>query len=131
MAEAPAAEQDEALKPQNRVEVAPAIPSAAPSAKVREIDPGEVAALLKRAETLMSNGDLPAARLLLQRLSEAHNARAAYDLATTYDPAVIEALGVVTATPDLALARKWYERARDWGAVNASAKLDALASAAQ
>ena len=87
--------------------------------------------MLKRAETLMSNGDLPAARLLLQRLSEAHNARAAYDLATTYDPTVIEALGVVTAAPDLALARKWYERARDWGAVDASAKLDALASVAQ
>ncbi len=123
--------QGEAAKPQKRAEIAPAVPSVAPSAKVREIDPAEIAALLKRAETLMANGDLPAAQLLLQRLSETHNARAAYDLATTYDPAVIAALGVVTASPDLALARKWYERARDWGAVDASAKLNALASATQ
>ncbi len=123
--------QGDVAKLQSRADVAPAVASVAPSAKVREIDPAEVAALLKRAEALMSNGDLPAARLLLQRISETHNARAAYDLATTYDPTVIAALGVVTAASDLALARKWYERARDWGAVNASAKLDALASAAK
>ena len=121
--------QGEAAKPQSLADSAPAVRP--PAAKVRQIDPTEVSALLKRAETLMSNGDLPAARLLLQRLSEAHNARAAYDLATTYDPTVIEALGAVTAAPDLAQARKWYERARDWGAVNATAKLDALASVAQ
>ena len=78
--------QGDAAKLQSRADVAPAVASVAPSAKVREIDPAEVAALLKRAEALMSNGDLPAARLLLQRISETHNARAAYDLATTYDP---------------------------------------------
>jgi hypothetical protein len=127
----PDAAPGETAKLQSRADSAPAVAGVSPSAKVRQIDPTEVAALLKRAETLMSNGDLPAARLLLQRLSETHNARAAYNLATTYDPTVIEALGVVTAAPDLALARTWYERARDWGAANASAKLDALASVAQ
>jgi hypothetical protein len=128
---APDAAPGETAKLQSHADSAFALASVSPSTKVREIDPAEVAALLQRAEKLMSNGDLPAARLLLQRLSEARNARAAYDLATTYDPTVIEALGVVTAAPDLALARKWYERARDWGAVDATAKLDALASVAQ
>jgi hypothetical protein len=97
---------------------------------VRQIDPTEAAALLKQAEALVSKGDLPAARLLLQRLAQARNARAAYDLATTYDPTVIEVLGVVGAEPDLALARNWYERARDWGGPSAPDEFNARANAA-
>jgi hypothetical protein len=98
---------------------------------VRQINPSELTSLLKRAEALVSTGDLPAARLLLNRLAEAHNARAAFDLAATYDPTVIKALGAVSASPDLALARTWYERARDWGSTNASEKLHALENAPQ
>jgi hypothetical protein len=93
----------------------------------RQIDPKEIAALLKRAEELVSVGDLPAARLLLLRIAEAHNARAAFDLGATYDPNVIKKLDGNSAVPDLALARAWYQRAQDWGLSDASKRLDALA----
>jgi hypothetical protein len=95
---------------------------------VRQISPDEAASLLRRAEDLVLNGDLPAARLLLQRLAEAHNARAAFDLASTYDPSMLKALGAVSVSPDLVLARTWYERAQDWGSGSASERLKALAS---
>ena len=102
---------------------------AAASVAPRQIDPKEIAALLKRAEELVSIGDLPAARLLLQRLAEAHNARAAFALGATYDPNVIKRLGSDSTAPDLALARAWYQRAQDWGFSDASKQLEALASA--
>ena len=95
----------------------------------RQMDPKEIAALLERAEALVSTGDLPAARLLLRRIAEAHNARAAFELGATYDPNVIRPLDGDSAVPDLALARAWYRRAQEWGLSDAAKRLDALASA--
>ena len=111
---------------------APAAPSttgAASSVPARQIDPKEIAALIKRGEELASTGDIPAARLLLQRAAEARNARAAFELAATYDPIVIKQLSRSGTAPDLALARAWYQRARDWGSPEAPKQLEALASA--
>ena len=97
----------------------------------RQIDPKEAAAQFNRAEGLMSNGDLPAARLLLQWLAEAHDARAAFALGATYDPIVIKQLGSIGAVADVATARNWYQKARDWGSSDASKHLEALASMAR
>jgi hypothetical protein len=102
---------------------------AAAPATARQMDPKEITALIKRGEEFASNGDVPAARLLLQRAAEAHDARAAFELAATYDPLVIKRLGNNSARPDLALARAWYQRARDWGSPDAPKQLEALASA--
>jgi TPR repeat protein len=77
----------------------------------------------------VSIGDLPAARLLLLRIAETHNARAAFELGATYDPNVIKKLEGVSAASDLALARAWYQRAQDWGLSDASKQLEALANA--
>ncbi len=97
----------------------------------RQIDPKEATAQFDRAEGLMSNGDLPAARLLLQWLAEAHDARAAFALGATYDPIVIKQLGSIGAVADVAAARNWYQKARDWGSSDASKHLEALASMAR
>jgi hypothetical protein len=95
----------------------------------RQMDPQEIAVFLKRAEELVSAGDLPAARLLLLRVAETRNARAAFALGATYDPNVIKRLDSVGAASNLALALSWYRKARDWGLADATERLDALASA--
>lgn len=110
---------------------APAATKAEASPPTRQIDPAEVALLLKRSEELLASGDLAAARLLLQRVAETHNARAALELGATYDPIVIKQRGIFSAAPDPALAQAWYQRARDWGSVEASKQLEALASSAR
>ena len=95
---------------------------------VRQLDAKEVATLTRRAEELLANGDLAPARLLLQRVAETKNARAAFQLATTYDPVAMKNFGNITVAADPKLALYWYQRARDWGSTDASGRLEALAS---
>jgi hypothetical protein len=110
-----------------------ALPSAAPSSAaaptmpvVRNLDPKEIASFLSRAQDLIAAGDLPSARLLLRRAAEAQNARAALALAQTYDPVVLKQYGSRAPAADVAAARNWYERAREWGAPDVQRQLDAL-----
>jgi hypothetical protein len=107
---------------------APRAATVAPAETVRKMPPAELAALIKRGEDLASTGDLPAARLLLQRAAETHDPRAAFALAATYDPVVVKRLAPNSSSYDIALARTWYEKARDWGSEEAPRKLEALAS---
>lgn len=93
---------------------------------VRSLDAGEVAALLKRAEVLMTGRDYIAARLVLERAAEAGDAHAAMLLAGTYDPAALERQGIHGVVPDPAMAKSWYEKARRFGATEATAQLDVL-----
>src|SRR5262249_33208408 len=51
-----------------------------------------VAFLVNRGEELIAQGDIAAARLLLQRAAEARDARAAFALAATYDPIMLAIL---------------------------------------
>jgi hypothetical protein len=95
---------------------------------MREIDPNEVAAFVKRAQELLATGDLQAARLLLLRAAEAHDARAALALAKTFDPIVSKQFAGADPERDLAQARNWYQKADEWGAPEAQRQLDALAS---
>jgi len=110
--------------------VSPAVPPAAAPAEspAREISPDEVAGFVKRAQDLLVTGDLQAARLLLLRAAEAHDARAALTLAKTFDPIVSKQFGAADLEPDLAQARHWYQKADEWGAPDAQRQLDALAS---
>jgi hypothetical protein len=68
--------------------------------------------LVKRAENLLAEGDVSAARLTLRRLAEAGNARAALLLGETY------------ADADPATARTWYESAAKFGSDEARRRLD-------
>ena len=116
-------------------DVAPQAPQAAPAAEstipadpIRHLDPNEIASALKRGTVLIASGDLAAARLVLRRAAEAGDARSAMTLAETYDPAILEKLGVHGVVPDLAKARGWYEKARQFGATEATQRLELLAS---
>jgi hypothetical protein len=72
---------------------------------------------LKRAEDLLAQGDISAARLILRRLAEAGNARAALLLGETYE-----------GSADPATARTWYENAAKFGSDEARRRLDRLGS---
>jgi TPR repeat protein len=77
---------------------------------------------------LIASGDLAAARLVLQRAAEAGDARGALALAGTYDPMVLEKLPLHGFAPNIAMARSWYEKARQFGSADASRRLEMLAS---
>jgi hypothetical protein len=108
---------------------APPQPPAQPRADApRELSPNEIASMVRRAQEMLANGDIKAARLLLLRAAEARDARAALALAKTYDPIASRQLSTADPGPDVAQARNWYQRAREWGAPEAQRQLDALAS---
>jgi hypothetical protein len=97
-------------------------------ARADHLDPNEIASSLRRGDALIASGDLAAARLVLRRAADAGDARAAMTLAETYDPAILEKLGVHGVVPDLAMARGWYEKAKKLGAREATQRLELLAS---
>jgi hypothetical protein len=99
-----------------------------PGDAIHHLDPSEIVSSLKRGDALIASGDLAAARLVLRRAADAGDARAAMTLAETYDPAILEKLGVHGVVPDLAMARGWYEKAKQFGATEAAQRLELLAS---
>jgi hypothetical protein len=122
--------------------LAPAAETAAFSPQKRD---EEMAALVAGARQLMVAGDIPNARLALQPLAEiAGNAAAALELGATYDPFELAKLSFVTsrfgvepsfepestehATPDISIAQKWYQKAKDLGSTEAAGRLERLRS---
>ena len=95
------------------------------------LDPPALASLLKRGDELIASGDLAAARLVLNRAAKAGDARAALTLAGTYDPMVLERLGVHGFIADIAIARSWYENALRFGSPEAPSHLQMLANRQQ
>jgi hypothetical protein len=109
-----------------RVQNAPPQALAAKQSPARLLDKGELAGLLKRGRYLLSIGDIAPARLLLERAADAHDASAAFDLAGTYDPAVLTRSHLSGIAPDLAMARMWYEKALSLGHPEAQQRLAQL-----
>ncbi|GLH80912.1 hypothetical protein SSBR45G_58210 [Bradyrhizobium sp. SSBR45G] len=126
-AEAKAVPQDAAPVPPVAAATA-AVPPAAPADPVLAWTPNEVAGFVRRAQELLASGEVQAARLQLLRAAEARDPRAALLLAKTFDPVSLKQFGVADAGTDLAQARMWYQRAREWGSPEAQRQLDALAS---
>ncbi len=96
-------------------------PVAAPPA--RKLAADELATLMNRAKTLLAAGDIPPARLLLERAADAQEASAALLLGQTYDPAVLGATDMRSITPDPAAARGWYQKAARYGSQEAQQRL--------
>ena len=103
-----------------------AVPPISPMPAQRQLDREEITVLLKRGKDLIANGDLAAARIVLQRAAEANDAEAALALGATYDPFVLRELKVYGFTADAAAARAWYEKARVFGSAAASRRLEML-----
>jgi len=103
------------------------LPSSASRPPVPAADPSEIAAKMKIGGDLMAHGDITAARMMFQRVAEAGEAAGAFALAETYDPVVLRPLRLRGGiAPDPALARSWYEKARDLGSSAAPERLARL-----
>jgi hypothetical protein len=102
--------------------------SASTSHETRELDPDAIATLLKHGEELIAAGDIAAARVLLRRAAEARDAQAALTLGATYDPLALQKLGVRGVFADIAMARSWYEKAKEFGSAEGQSRLELLAS---
>jgi hypothetical protein len=117
---------------ENRAAGSPPLPQGnnaggtAPTVTTVEPDSDAVAALLQRARKLAEARDIAAARLVLRRAAEAHSAQAALALGGMYDPNVLRALGVQGVEPDIAEARGWYEKAKEYGSAEAEQRLQTL-----
>jgi hypothetical protein len=107
------------------------VPPTPPAPAQRQLDREEIAVLLKRGKDLIANGDLAAARLVLQRAADANDVEATLALAATYDPFVLRELRVYSFPADAEMARVWYEKARELGSSAASRRLEMLSSGAR
>jgi hypothetical protein len=86
----------------------------------------EAARLIARAGALLSQGNIGAARIVLERAAESGNAQASFMLAETYDPAILSAWGTYGTRGEVAKARELYARAHAGGIREAKPRLDAL-----
>jgi hypothetical protein len=92
----------------------------------RKLDADELVTLMTRAKGLLAAGDIPPARLLLERAADAQEPSAALMLAQTYDPAVLGTQEIRNINTDPALARAWYQRAAQLGSADAQRRLSQL-----
>jgi hypothetical protein len=107
--------------PQSQVPAARAGNEAAAPSKT--LDAETLAALMTRARSMLTLGDIAAARLLLERAATAQDATAAFLLAQTYDPAVLGVRDTRSITPDPVMARDWYRKAASFGSAAAQQRL--------
>ena len=115
--------------PPPQPEAKPQTPPASPPAPALSADAQRRAtSLLARGAGLLGEGNLAAARLVLERAAEIGLAEAAFLLAETYDAAELGRFRVQGVQPDPVKARKWYERARDLGSREAAKRLSVLSS---
>jgi hypothetical protein len=85
------------------------------------------AGLIERVRTVkFAAGDIEAARAALSRLVEGGNAWAAVDLGSTYDPNILDALGIRSFPADATKARAWYQMAQQMGSPEAVGLLESL-----
>jgi hypothetical protein len=107
-------------------------PIVAPRPPVAAEDTSVIAAKMRVGVELMTYGEVTAARTMFQRVAEAGEAAGAFALAETYDPLVLGGLRLrERIMPDAALARTWYERARDLGSPEARDRISRLAQLPQ
>jgi predicted lipid-binding transport protein (Tim44 family) len=89
------------------------------------VDP-QAAHLMARAKSLLSQGDINSARIVLQRVVDMGSASASFAIAETYDPHVLSRWNVYGTRGDLSKAREFYAKAADGGIEEAKARLTYL-----
>ena len=101
--------------------------SAGPAvAKLSGADRQRALALHAKGLEQLALGNVYAARKFFEHAAEAGLAQSAMAAAGTYDPVELAKLNVVGLQPDVEAARKWYEKARELGAIEASERIQRL-----
>lgn len=100
--------------------------AAPPDAHLRNEHAAELVRLTARATGLLGQGDIGAARVVLERAAELGSAQASFALAETYDPKVLAKWGAYGTRSDATKARELYARAEAKGIKEAKERLDAL-----
>jgi tetratricopeptide (TPR) repeat protein len=106
----------------------PVSPAAEPTSDkppTEKADP-DVLRLMARASLLVIQGDIGAARIVLERAAEFGSAAALFALAETFDPAVLSAWGTVGTQGDAAQAGDLYAKALAGGVAEAKDRLATL-----
>jgi hypothetical protein len=86
----------------------------------------EIARLMARANALLAQGDIASARIVLERAVDLGSAKAAFALAETYDPIVLDAWRTFGTLGDIARAKQLYAKAKAGGVQEAQDRLNAL-----
>lgn len=97
----------------------------APAAEEAQSSP-EAMRLIARATALLSQGDIGAAQIVLERAAETGSAQASFMLAETYDPGMLSAWGTYGTRGEVTRARELYARAHAGGIQEAKYRIDAL-----
>jgi hypothetical protein len=82
--------------------------------------------LRARAQSMIQQGDISSARLILDRLAHFGDARAVFSLAETFDPRMLAQWKVRGITPEPARAKEFYSQAAKAGIVEARDRLAEL-----
>jgi hypothetical protein len=103
----------------------PAATAAQPMAPETPGNP-EAVRLMARASLLLSQGNVGAARIVLERAAEMGSAPALFALAETYDPVILAAWGTFGTLGDAGKAQELYAKAFAGGVQEAKARLNEL-----
>jgi hypothetical protein len=86
----------------------------------------EATRLIARAGALLGQGNIGAARMVLERAAETGSARASFMLAETYDPVILSAWATYGTRGEPTRARELYAKAHAGGIEKAKDRSDAL-----
>jgi hypothetical protein len=86
----------------------------------------EAPRLIARASALLGQGDIGAARIVLERGAETGSAQASFMLAETYDPTVLSRWRTYGTRGEVTKAREFYAKAYAGGIQEAKDRLNAL-----
>jgi DNA segregation ATPase FtsK/SpoIIIE-like protein len=105
--------------------VPPAAEPASDKPRTEKAD-ADLLRLMARASLLVTQGDIGAARVVLEHAAESGSASALFALAETFDPAVLSAWGTMGTQGDAARAGDLYAKALAGGVAAAKDRLAAL-----
>jgi len=101
-------------------------PPATPEAAWAKADDSAAKELMTRADLLLEQGNVIAARTVYQRAAEMGSGPAALTLGSTYDPNRLWSIGALGMVGNKERAKQWYARAAELGHPDAGARLKLL-----